>query len=330
MTIRFGIVGYGDGAAACASAIRSSGSEVVAVVGLDPASHSTQQEWGCSSFAGVREMLAGTRLDAAWVCASLPTQRKLVEQLLAAGVHVLCDKPLSVRSEDARAIVALAEEKHLVLAFSSKFRHAPDLQLARHHIDEGAIGRPISCEVTLCGRVPLAGRGGSGVVMVNGSDAYDILTVVLGEAPIVSSVLFGARTLNSELEDTAEIHFHTSSKVMGRIALSRTYDAKDLDYLVVHGTEGTLRVGWSGGALRAHGAREWTPFGSGYDNAAALARQVAALLSSFSRSRHTQTHDAIIGALEFVERVYEVERFGRGLLSGESWTSYSSLVPQPG
>jgi predicted dehydrogenase len=51
-------------------------------------------------------------------------------------------------------------------------------------------------------------------------------------------------------------------------------------YLTVHGTEGTLEIGWKGCRCRTPGAEEWTPFAPGYDRAQAF----RALHQSFVRA----------------------------------------------
>jgi predicted dehydrogenase len=274
-------------------------------------------------------------VDAACVCAPPALHRPLTERLLGAGVNVLCEKPLGMTVEDARAMTDLAEEKGLVLAVSSKFRFVQDLFEMRRQIDAGAIGRAIFYEVTLCARIPLSQRwkhrpalSGGGVVMDNGTHAYDIITVVLGQAPIVTCAVFAPRTVSPEVEDTAEILFRIDGRAVGRIALSWTYFTKDLDYLVVQGTKGTLRVGWAGSGVRLHGNAEWTPLGSGYQKEEAFRRQLSAFLSRMSNPGRAEAPAEMSGALDFVERVYEVERFGRSLTSIDSWRSFSGVTPR--
>lgn len=337
MTVRFAIVGYGMIAEAHASAIQSSGdAKLVAVADPAPeAQGAARERWGCSAFESVDRMLDEVKVDAACVCAPPALHRPLAERLLEAGVHVLCEKPIAVTAQDARAMVALAERRRLVLAVSSKFRFVPDLLEARRRIDAGTIGRPIHGEVTFCARILVAQRwnlrpelAGGGVVMDNGPHAYDVLTVVLGRPPIVTSAVFAARTTSPHVEDTAEVLFRTDNGVIGRIALSWTYFTKDLDYIVIHGENGTVRVGWTGGGIRAHGDADWTPFGSGYRKADAFRDQLGAFIGSVRDGSETKAPAEAIRALEFVERVYEAERYGRTGFSMDSWESFSGVTPR--
>jgi predicted dehydrogenase len=319
-----------------ATAIQASGeAELVSVADPAPdARRAAQERWGCSAYESVEQMLREVEIDAACVCAPPALHRPLTEQLLHAGVHVLCEKPLAVSGQDAGAMVDLAEERQLTLAVSSKFRFVPDLSEACRLIQAGTIGQPISCGVTLCARIPIKhwnqrrDLAGGGVVMDNGPHAYDIVTVALGQSPIVTSAVFAPRVLSPEVEDTAEILFRTDGGAIGRIALSWTYFTKDLDYLVVQGRKGTLRIGWAGSGVRLHGKTDWTPFGSGYRKAEAFRSQLAAFLSTASNARPAAAPPEMTAALDFVERVYEAERFGRAGVSLDSWGPFSGVAPR--
>lgn len=164
--------------------------------------------------------------------------------------------------------------------------------------------------------------------MDNGPHVYDIIAEVLGQAPVVLAAVFAPRTLSPEVEDTAEILFRTDRGPVGRIALSWTYFTKDHDFFIIQGTKGTLRVGWTGSCMRLHGTTDWIPFGSGYRKAEAYRGQLAALLSTLTNPGRAETSVEAIRALEFVERIYEVERLGFTGISVESWSSLKGAMPR--
>ncbi len=114
---------------------------------------------------------------------------------------------------------------------------------------------------------------GGGAVMGNASHALDVLGSVL-DAPIGRvAATFGPRVVAPEVEDTAELWLDTVAGTLARVALSWSYFTEDLDYLMVQGTEGALRVAWTGGLVRLHGARDWAPFG-------AFGRQLEAFIAA--------------------------------------------------
>lgn len=310
---RVAVIGCGAIGGAHAEAIGAApDAELVAAVDPSEAMRTRAREaWGCRVFAGLEELLEAEPIDAACVCAPPWRHRGLAQRLLDAGVHVLCEKPLAPTVPDAAAMAERARRADRVLMVSSKFRYVDDLAEARRRIAAGEIGRPVFFEVTFCARVPVEGQwkarpevSGGGVVMDNGAHAYDVLSVVLDSPLAVVGASFGPRVLAPEVEDTAEVLVRSADGALGRVALSWTYFTKDLDYVMVQGTEGGLRVGWDGGRIRRHGSREWAPFGTGYDKARAFSRQWAAFLDRIRRGAAPDDAEDGLRAIRFIIAAY--------------------------
>ena len=138
--------------------------------------------------------------------------------------------------------------------------------------------------------------------MDNGPHAFDVLFHVLDTPIDQVSAVFAEPRLAPPVEDTALLQFRTEGGATGQIELSWVYFTKDLDYLVVQGTKGTIRVGWTGGQIRRHGEREWTPFGSGYDKGAAFRGVWDAFLGGDSDAAPAAQPGS---ALDWIERAYE-------------------------
>src|SRR3954447_15081987 len=67
--------------------------------------------------------------------------REMVEGLVAAGKHVLCEKPLSDTLDDARAMADLARGADGVVRVGFTFRRAPGVAALRELVTSGALGR---------------------------------------------------------------------------------------------------------------------------------------------------------------------------------------------
>jgi len=90
-----------------------------------------------------RDIAAADDIDVVSVVVANSLHREIVEGLLAAGKHVLCEKPLSDTIEDARAIAdaAHASGAHGVLArIGFSYLRAPGLAFVRQLIDDGRLG----------------------------------------------------------------------------------------------------------------------------------------------------------------------------------------------
>lgn len=110
---------------------------------------------------------------------------------VAAGHHVLCDKPFGVDAGEAAEMVELADAGEVVHAVNFEFRHQPARRHAYDLVRMGAIGRVEHVQWTYTGAVfrrPLReygwlfdrGRGG-GWVGAWGSHAVDTLRWLVGD-----------------------------------------------------------------------------------------------------------------------------------------------------
>src|SRR5438067_616344 len=72
------------------------------------------------------------------------------------------------------------------------------------------------------------------------------------------------------VEDTVRIYVRSAGGVLGSIDLSWSLNKEQDAYLTLHGSAGTLLVGWKESKYRLHDAPEWTVFGKGYDKAQAF------------------------------------------------------------
>ena len=67
------------------------------------------------AYADWQEMLAKAELDAVLIATPNSLHYEMARAALEAGLHVLLEKPMTVRSEDAHELVALANERNLKL-----------------------------------------------------------------------------------------------------------------------------------------------------------------------------------------------------------------------
>src|SRR5687768_49681 len=68
------------------------------------------------------------------------TQYELVRQALLAGKHVLVEKPLTANVREAARLVALAEERDLMLMVGHTMLFEPAVELLRDLVRSGELG----------------------------------------------------------------------------------------------------------------------------------------------------------------------------------------------
>jgi D-xylose 1-dehydrogenase (NADP+, D-xylono-1,5-lactone-forming) len=116
--------------------------DVVAVASRDRAraeayarEHSIERAYG-----SYEELLADPEVEAVYI--SLPNSLHVEWSIrgLEAGKHVLCEKPLTRRPEDAERAFDTAERAGRVLMEAFMYRHHPQTARVKQLVDEGAIG----------------------------------------------------------------------------------------------------------------------------------------------------------------------------------------------
>jgi predicted dehydrogenase len=91
----------------------------------------------------VTAALAHPDVEACLVATPTMTHPDVVAAAIAAGLHVLCEKPLALDPAEADRLGALAERAGRVLQVGFWRRFAPPWRRAKEAIDEGRIGRPL-------------------------------------------------------------------------------------------------------------------------------------------------------------------------------------------
>lgn len=117
--------------------------ELVAVVDARlEAVRNVAEDTGAEAMASLSALMARSDVEAWLVATPTPTHPKMVGMALDAGVHVLCEKPLSLEQGDGKRLGAKAEAAGRILQVGFWRRFSPPWAKAKELIDEGVIGRP--------------------------------------------------------------------------------------------------------------------------------------------------------------------------------------------
>jgi predicted dehydrogenase len=139
--IRAGIVGGGFMATVHARAIRRSGGVLSTVVSSTPdRSQAAAERLGAESAADSLDRLLDSDVDVVHVCTPNATHAPLVRAVLAAGRHVVCEKPLAVSPEEAEELVDLAAGAGVTATVPFVYRFYPTVREARVRVADGTAG----------------------------------------------------------------------------------------------------------------------------------------------------------------------------------------------
>ena len=280
--LRLGIVGAGAIAQSYAQACdHSNRVELRAVADCrGDAAQALAEANRCAAFASAEQMIEEMELDAVLVCTPPASHCEICCSMLERGLHVLCEKPLSIDSESARRMVETAERTNRVFTMASKFRYVTDVAAAKSLVASGVIGELVLFENVFAGRVNMAHRwnsnpaiSGGGVLIDNGTHSLDITRYFLGELAEVQ-VIEGHRIQNLPVEDTVKLFARSKLEVLASIDLSWSVSKEQPYYLAIYGSAGTLLVGWKESKYRRSNDDDWTVFGNGYNKVEAFTRQL--------------------------------------------------------
>jgi predicted dehydrogenase len=202
------------------------------------------------------ELLSRETFDFADICAPPAMHAGLIRAALEKGLHVLCEKPLVLASDELAPLAELAVLGNRVLAAVHNWRHAPILAAAQALVEEGAIGEVRFCRWETLRREPAAAAGdtarsnwrvdpavsGGGILMDHGWHALYVVCGWLPEAPRrVAGILSTRRHHDWSIEDTAEVTLECAGGARAEILLTWAADERANRASVV-GTGGALSV----------------------------------------------------------------------------------------
>ena len=140
------------------------------------------------------EVAGDPGIDAVSIVVGNALHRPIAEALIAAGKHVLCEKPLAGSLEDARAMAAAEREATVVTGVGYTYRRSPAIAAIRDHVQNGELGELTLfdgrywCDYACDPRIPLSwryrGGPGSGALGDIGAHVADVAQFLCG--PIVS------------------------------------------------------------------------------------------------------------------------------------------------
>lgn len=148
------------------------------------------RELGVDLVASYEDLFASD-LDAVVVCTENSRHRAIVEQAAGAGVHVLCEKPLATRLDDAAAMVRACEDAGVALMTAYPVRFHPGFRALRQAVQRGELGRLLTITGTNNGQAPLDSRrwfvdrelAGGGSLMDHTVHLADLLDSLLATSP---------------------------------------------------------------------------------------------------------------------------------------------------
>ena len=259
-TVRTGLVGSGFMAGVHAAAARRAGARLTAVASSSAASAQT-----AARRLGVRraaidaaEVIAAPDVDVVHICTPNATHAPMAAAALAAGKHVVCEKPLATSAEDARTLTRAAAEAGVVAAVPFVYRYHPMVREARALVRAGELGALVALDGSYLQdwmlrqddddwRADAAAGGPSRAFADIGSHLCDLIEFVAGER-IVRLTARTRRMYDERAgrevanEDVAALLAETESGALATLLVSQMAPGRKNALVVeLHGTRHSVR-----------------------------------------------------------------------------------------
>ncbi len=148
--INVGIIGFGRiGAEHAGWLQRSAGIGAVAVFDPTPARRDLALQRGLRVFASLDELLGDDQIDAVLISTPTAFHFDQAKAAIAAGRHVMIEKPMAMNLPQAKELAHLAEQNGVVLSVFHNRRWDADYLTIRSLIHSGTLGRVFNIESRL-------------------------------------------------------------------------------------------------------------------------------------------------------------------------------------
>jgi predicted dehydrogenase len=193
---------------------------------------------------------------------------------LEAGIHVICDKPLTTTLADARALVALAKKHKRVFAVTHNYTGYPMVRQARQMVAEGKLGviRVVQVEYPqdwLTERLETTGQkqaawrtdpsrsGAGGCIGDIGTHAYNLADYITGIPVKELCAELSTFVKGRKLDDNAQVMLRYANGARGLLWASQVAPGNENGLQIrVYGSKGGLQ--WR----QEHPNQlHWSPFG---------------------------------------------------------------------
>ena len=325
--VGIGLVGYGSIGRTHARAITECpGADVVALcrrAGERPDDLAGE----VAMFTQLGDMAAHDEVDVVCICTPSGLHAAQALEAISCGKHVVVEKPLAVRPDDAREVVRAAQAQSVLLGVISQRRFEPAARAIKEAVNSGALGRPVLGEALMRWhrgaeyyaqaewRGTTADDGGA--LMNQGIHLVDLLRWFMGPVTEVAGIV-GTLVHDIEAEDTAVASLRFASGGMGVIAATtatRPGVPGEVNLFYEHGCVGLTESGvtrWQVPGVPAPDEEPGTATGAA-DPAAIGAvghlRQWRDIIDAVEAGRAPAVDGhAGLAALEIVDAVYEGNR----------------------
>lgn len=272
MTIGVGLIGLGMATAPHMLALQdlAAAGRVRVIGGHAPsAAHrdAFAARWRAPVFATQGALLATPGLDLVLVLTPPGAHLPVAQAAIAAGKHVLVEKPLELTVARGEALAAAAEAAGVRCAVCLQHRFRPAALRLKAALDAGALGRPLSASASIRwwrdeayfaqpGRGTMA-RDGGGVLLTQAIHTLDLLLHLMGPVRDVAGFAATSPLRAIDTEDIAAAALRFENGAIGVLDATSVARPGFAERIEIAGTQGSAVL--AGQRLELHGTAGGAP-----------------------------------------------------------------------
>ena len=256
--IRIGLLGYGKVANLYAEAIQDlPNGELVSVCGRNrERRNGFAAKWKVASRDTAEEMARLDKVELALVVTPHPQHRDGCLEALAAGCHVLVEKPMAIKTSQCDEMIAAAKESGKILSVVSQRRWFPSCKRIKEAINSGKLGKPCLLQLTILGwrdeayyaSDPWRGKWvhdaesgaaeGGGILINQAAHQIDLMNWFMGPIEEIKGYWGNFNHPYIEVEDSAVAVLKFRNGGLGSVLVSNSQKPGIYAKVHVHGTSG--------------------------------------------------------------------------------------------
>jgi UDP-N-acetylglucosamine 3-dehydrogenase len=265
MPVKYGVIGCGaiGQRRHIPECVANPESALLAVADANPARvEEIAKKYGCKAYTDHRELLKNKDIDAVVIAGPNSLHAPQTIDALGAGKHVLCEKPMAITREEARAMMDAAKKNHKFLMIGLNQRLMPPHVKAKEILRSGRLGKVLTFRTAFKHPGPEgwsvdAGKSWffqkdkaiMGVCGDLGVHKADLMRWLLGQE--FTEVGGFVTTLDKRgpdgeliaLDDNAYLTMRTEGGVIGSTILSWTNYGVEENYTILYCQKGVLSIG---------------------------------------------------------------------------------------
>lgn len=247
--MKFAIIGYGGMGTYHVNGLIPAESELMEVIGsydIDVERQTAAVDYGLTVYNNLENLLADDEIEAVVIATPNDSHKELSIKALESGKHVVCEKPVTMNTQELDEIIEVAERVGKIFMVHQNRRWDPDFLLVRDLFKEQTLGDVIQIESRVHGANGIPGdwrhekKPGGGMLLDWGVHLLDQLLWLI-DSPIADVKVDMSYILGNEVDDGFLVYLTFANGVRVHVEVGTT-NFIQLPRWYVKGTEGSARI----------------------------------------------------------------------------------------